>query len=178
MIELLQELERRQTHVNFELHQHSDVPLRVHGRYTRREILAAMGEGDDTLVNVPEWREGVRQAKLEGAELFAFTFDKTGDSFSPTTRYRDYAISPTLVHWESQSTTAADSPTGLRYRNHERDGRSIFLFCRLRTDDLAFWFIGPGIYRGHVGEKPMAIKWELEYPLAGDLFVEFAAAVA
>jgi len=178
MIELLEELERRQTHVNFELHRHPDVPLRVHGRYTRREILAAMGEGDDALVNVPEWREGVRQAKLEGAELFAFTLDKTGDSFSPTTRYRDYAISPTLVHWESQSTTAADSPTGLRYRNHERDGRSIFLFCRRRTDDLAFWFIGPGTYRGHVGEKPMAIKWELEYPLAGDLFVEFAAAVA
>jgi superfamily II DNA or RNA helicase/HKD family nuclease len=178
MIELLRELERRQTHVNFELRRHPDVPLRVHGRYTRREILAAMGEGDDTLVNVPEWREGVRQAKLEGAELFAFTLDKTGDSFSPTTRYRDYAISPTLVHWESQSTTAADSPTGLRYRNHERDGRSIFLFCRLRTDDLAFWFIGPGTYRGHVGGKPMAIKWELEFPLAGDLFVEFAAAVA
>ena len=178
MIQLLHDLEGRQTHVNFELHQHLDVPLRVHGRYTRREILAAMGEGDETLVNVPDWREGVRQAKLEGAELFAFTLDKSGDSFSPTTRYRDYAISPTLVHWESQSTTAADSPTGLRYRNHERDGRSIFLFCRLRTEDPAYWFIGPGTYRGHVGEKPMAIKWELEYPLAGDLFVEFAAAVA
>jgi len=178
MVELLQELERRQTHVNFELHQHPEVPLRVHGRYTRREILAAMGEGDVTLVHVPEWREGVRQAKREDAELFAFTLDKSADTFSPTTRYRDYAISPTLVHWESQSTTTADSPTGLRYRNHERDGRSIFLFCRLHTDDLAFWFIGPGTYRGHVGERPMAITWELEYPLAGDLFVEFAAAVA
>jgi hypothetical protein len=178
MIELLQELERRLTHVNFELYRHPNVPLRVHGRYTRREILASMAEGDDALVGVPEWREGVRQAKLEGAELFAFTLDKSGDSFSPTTRYRDYAISPTLVHWESQSTTAAESPTGLRYRNHERDGRSILLFCRLRTDDLAFWFIGPGTYRGHIGERPMAITWELEYPLAGDLFVEFAAAVA
>lgn len=178
MIELLQELERRQTHVNFELRGHPNVPLHVHGRYTRREILAAMAEGDDTLVSVPEWREGVRQAKAEIAELFAFTLDKSGGSFSPTTRYRDYAISPTLMHWESQSTTAADSPTGKRYRNHERDGRSIFLFCRLRTDDLAFWFIGPASYLGHVGEKPMAITWELDYPLAGDLFVEFAAAVA
>src|SRR5665213_79061 len=101
-----------------------------------------------------------------------------GGKFSPTTRYRDYAISPTLVHWESQSPAAAESPTGLRYRNHEHDGRSILLFCRLRTDDLAFWFIGPGTYRGHVGDRPMAITWELEYPLAGDLFVEFAAAVA
>lgn len=177
-IELLQELERRQTHVNYKLDRHLDVPLRIHGRYTRREILAAMGEGDDALASVPEWREGVRQAKVESADLLVITLDKSGDSFSPTTRYRDYAISPMLVHWESQSTTAADSPTGERYRNHERDGHSIFLFCRTSTDDPAFWFIGPATYRGHVGEKPMAIKWELEYPLAGDLFVEFAAAVA
>lgn len=178
MIELLLELERRQTHVNFQLQDHQNVPLRVHGRYTRREILAAMGEGDEALASIPEWREGVRQAKSEDAELFAFTLDKSSDSFSPTTRYRDYAISPTLVHWESQSTTAADSATGLRYRHHERDGRSVFLFCRTRTSDLAFWFIGPGRYQEHVGERPMAITWELDYPLAGDLFVEFAAAVA
>jgi hypothetical protein len=137
-----------------------------------------MGEGNEEFVIVPEWREGVRQARLEVAELFVFTLDKSGDSFSPTTRYRDYAISPTLIHWESQSTTSADSPTGLRYRNHQNDGRSILLFCRLKTDDSAFWFIGPGRYRSHVGERPMQITWELEYPLAGDLFVDFAAAVA
>jgi hypothetical protein len=178
MVELLRELERRQTHVNFKLGAHEDVPLRVHGRYTRKEILAAMGEGDELLVSVPEWREGVRQAKAENAELFAFTLDKSSNTFSPTTRYRDYAISPTLMHWESQSTTAADSPTGLRYRNHERDGRSVYLFCRLRTDDAAFWFLGPGTYSGHVGERPMAITWNLEFPLAGDLYVDFAAAVA
>lgn len=178
MIELLDELGRRLTHVDYVLCQHPDVPLRVHGRYTRREILAAMGEGDESLVGVPEWREGVRQAKLEKAELLAFTLDKSGDSFSPTTRYRDYAISPTLVHWESQSTTASESPTGLRYRNHEHEGRTILLFCRLRKDDLAFWFLGPGTYRSHVGDRPMAVTWELEYPLAGDLFAEFAAAVA
>ncbi len=53
--------------------------------------------------------------------------------------------------------TRADSQTGLRYRNHERDGRSIMLFTRLRADDRAFWFLGPATYRCHVGEKPMAI---------------------
>ena len=98
--------------------------------------------------------------------------------FSPTTRYRDYAISRTLIHWESQSSTRADSPTGLRYRNHERDGRTILLFTRLRTDDRAFWFLGPATYRGHVGERPMAITWELTHPLSGDLYTAFAAAVA
>ncbi len=109
------------------------------------------------------------EAKGANAELLAFTLDKSSGAFSPTTRYRDYAISRTLIHWESQSMTRADSETGLRYHNHERDGRSIMLFTRLRADDRAFWFLGPATYRGHVGEKPMAITWELHTPLPGDL---------
>lgn len=31
--------------------------------------------------------------------------------------YRVYAISPDLFHWESQSTTSVQSPTGQRYLN-------------------------------------------------------------
>ena len=64
------------------------------------------------------------------------------------------------MHWESQSITRADSETGLRYRNHERAGRSIMLFTRLRADD-ALLVPRPATYRGHVGEKPMAITWQL-----------------
>ena len=121
-------------------------------------------------------REGDGPARR--AELFAFTLDKSSGGFSPTTRYRDYAITRSLIHWESQSTTREDSATGLRYRNHERDGRTILLFARERADDRAFWFLGPATYRGHVGEKPMAITWELDVPLPGDLYAAFAAAVA
>ncbi|MGQ0434899.1 MAG: DUF3427 domain-containing protein, partial [Microthrixaceae bacterium] len=108
---------------------------------------------------------------------FAFTLDKTSGSFSPTTRYRDYAISRTLIHWESQSITRADSPTGLRYRNHQQHGRSIMLFTRLRADDRAFWFVGPAHYTRHQGGKPMAMTWELAHPLPGDLYASFADAV-
>jgi superfamily II DNA or RNA helicase len=178
LVELLAELSLRKSHINLELSDHLDIPLQVHARYTRREILAAMGEGDENLVVLPEWREGVRSAKLERTELLAFTLDKNDASFSPTTRYRDYAISPTRIHWESQSVTAAGSPTGMRYRNHQIEDRSIFLFSRLRKDDRSFWFLGPAIFCGYVGEKPMAITWELTFPLAADLFTEFAAAVA
>ena len=52
------------------------------------------------------------------------------------------------------------------------------LFTRLHVDDRAFWFLGPASYRGHVGERPMAITWELDHPLSGDLYQSFAAAVA
>ena len=52
--------------------------------------------------------------------LFAFliTLKKSDTDFSPTTMYRDYAISTDLFHWESQSTTSVDSPTGQRYLAH------------------------------------------------------------
>lgn len=153
-----------------------DVPLQIHARYSRIEILAAVGEGENA--RTPQWREGVYNAKVVGADLLAVTLDKTNGEFSPTTRYRDYAISPELIHWESQSTTRADSPTGRRYQNHVAMGRSILLFARARQDDRAFWFLGPATYVRHEGERPMAVTWRLQTPLSGDLFTGFAAAVA
>ena len=152
------------------------MPLQIHARYTRLEILAAFGVGEHA--KTPDWREGVREVKPERTDLLVFTLNKSSGGFSPTTRYRDYAISPTRIHWESQSTTRANSDTGLRYREHEKRGHTIMLFCRLNNTDRSFWFLGPASYRGHVGEKPMGITWELATPLPGDLFQSFAAAVA
>jgi Domain of unknown function (DUF3427)/Helicase conserved C-terminal domain/Type III restriction enzyme, res subunit len=174
--ELFEVLGGRIDHVHHPLRTHPDCPLQVHARYSRIEILAALGLSDRA--KVAPWQSGVYEAKPANAELLAVTLDKSSSGFSPTTRYRDYAISRTLIHWESQSITRAESATGLRYRNHERDGRSIFLFTRMKADDRAFWFLGPARYVRHVGERPMAITWELEHPLSGDLYQSFAAAVA
>ena len=121
---------------------------------------------------------GVYWAKDARADLLAFTLDKTTGQFSPTTRYRDYAISRELVHWESQSTTRADHETGLRYQRHGEMGTAVMLFARLRTDDRAFYFLGPATYVKHEGELPMAITWRLGEALPGDLYQAFAAAVA
>ena len=124
------------------------------------------------------WQSGVYWAPEASADLFAFTLDKTSGQFSATTRYRDYAISRELVHWESQSVTKADSETGQRYQHHVRTGTSIMLFARLRADARAFWFLGPATYVKHEGEAPMAITWRLKHALPGDVFEQFAAAVA
>lgn len=163
-------------HVQTALADRPDVPLQVHARYTRLEILSAFGV--PKLAKVAAWQSGVYEAKAAGADLLAFTLDKTSGAFSPTTRYRDYAISPDLIHWESQGATRADSSTGLRYQHHLQRGRSIHLFARLRPDERAFWFLGPATYVRHTGEQPMAITWRLQRPLPGDLFTAFAAAVA
>ena len=173
--ELFTELKDRIRHLSVGL-DNPDIPLQVHARYTRNEILASAGIG--TGARFPPWQSGVFWAKEAKADLLAFTLDKTAGTFSPTTRYKDYAISTQLIHWESQSTTRAASTTGLRYQNHLAEGSTILLFARHRTSDRAFYFLGPASYVGHESERPMAITWRLQHPLPGDLFVEFAAAVA
>jgi hypothetical protein len=176
LLALIEVLDGRMSHVTLPVDALPDVPLRVHARYTRLEILTACGIGTGTQV-VP-WREGVYYAGDIPADVFAFTLDKTKGQFSPTTRYRDYAISRELIHWESQSMTRADSETGQRYQQHEARGSHVLLFARLDTSERAFHFLGPASYVSHVNERPMAVTWRLHHPLPGDLFQAFAAAVA
>jgi len=174
--ELFEVLASRLQHLATPLTTHPDVPLQVHARYSRIEILAGFGVGEGA--RVAPWQTGVHWSDPARADLLAFTLDKTSGQFSPTTRYRDYAISRDLIHWESQSTTRADSETGLRYQQHQARGTSVMLFARLRSDDRAFSFLGPADYVSHQSERPMAITWRLHHRLPGDLFAAFAAAVA
>jgi hypothetical protein len=177
LVELFDLLLDRIDHLHFELGEpHSEVPLRIHARYSRLEILAALRP--EARAKVAPWQTGVHWIPEARADVFAFTLDKTSGQFSPTTRYRDYAISSELIHWESQRDTRADGETGRRYQEHTRTGSSILLFARERAADRAFWFLGPAAYVRHEGERPMAITWRLRHPLPGDLYASFAAAVA
>jgi hypothetical protein len=163
-------------HVHTPLGLDAVIPMSVHARYTRHEILAAFGRGVGARPDT--WQTGVLWDESSESDLFAFTLDKSSGGFSPTTRYRDYAISPELVHWESQSATAADSKTGRRYIEHSKRGTNVVLFARLRTDDRAFWCIGPASYVQHEGDRPIAFVWRLLHRLPGDLYADFAAAAA
>ena len=152
-------------------------PLRVHAKYTRDEILCAIGSKPES-VRPPSWQSGVWFERLSRTDLLAFTLDKSSGSFSPSTRYRDYALSESLIHWESQGVTRAQSETGQRYINHASMGSAVYLFARPTVHDRAFWFLGPANYVSHEGERPMAITWQLGTPLPEDLFGAMAAAVA
>ncbi len=176
LIELFTLLTNRQKHLQSKLEHPVDLPLQVHARYSRLEIMAACGVGDGAKVSA--WQTGVYRVGVIQTDLLAFTLDKTDGGFSPTTRYRDYAISRDLIHWESQNVTRADSETGLRYQQHSDTSNTILMFARERKDDRAFWFLGPAQYVSHEGERPMAITWRLKHALPGDLYAGFAAAVA
>jgi hypothetical protein len=110
------------------------------------------------------------------SDLFFVTLEKAEGHYSPTTMYRDYAISPDLFHWESQSTTSVQSSTGQRYLNHQRRGTHVFLFVRHRKHEAgrtaAYTCLGAAEYVSHEGRRPIAIKWCLRRPMPDDFFRE------
>ncbi|MCB9920213.1 MAG: DUF3427 domain-containing protein [Planctomycetes bacterium] len=172
--QLFELLRERITHVHEPLGSHPDCPLQIHARYTRVEILAAFGERSG-FTKIPAWQTGVRWLSKAKADLLAFTIDKSTGGFSPTTRYRDYAISPELIHWESQSVVREASETGQRYQAHAARGSHVMLFARESTATKHYWFLGPARYVSHSGECPMGITWRLEHPLPGDVFAALSA---
>ncbi|MBP3866265.1 MAG: DUF3427 domain-containing protein, partial [Eggerthellaceae bacterium] len=102
-----------------------DCPLDLHCSYTRDQILVALDFAKPSTV-----REGVKWLPDKQIDVFFITLNKSDKDYSPTTMYNDYSISDTLFHWQSQSTTSADSPTGQRYIHHAERGSRILLFVR------------------------------------------------
>lgn len=159
----------------------ADVPLALHASYTREEILAALDWTSQG--RVPStMREGVAWCPGLNVDAFLITLKKSDTDYSPTTMYRDFALSPDLFHWESQSTTSSTSPTGQRYINHRKNGSHILLFVReAKTNSLGtspYLFLGPADYVTHEGDRPIAITWRLRRPMPMEMFIASRAAVA
>jgi superfamily II DNA or RNA helicase/HKD family nuclease len=159
----------------------ADVPLEVHASYTREEILAALGFA--SLRRTPStMREGVARCEAVNADAFLITLKKSDRDYSPTTMYRDFALSPDLFHWESQSTTSSSSPTGQRYIHHRESRSHILLFVReAKTNALGtvpYVFLGPADYVSHEQDRPMAVTWRLDHPMPTEVFLASRAAVA
>ena len=95
-------------------------------------------------------------------ELLFVTLDKSGKDFSPSTRYRDFAISRDRFHWETQSAAGVTTSSGKRYIDSPGNGWTFYLFVRPSPDD-AYAFLGPVVYESHAGDRPIAITWS--YPL-------------
>jgi len=151
-----------------------DVPLAVHGVYTREEVIAAMGIA--TADKPVSLREGVRWDPSNDADLFFVTLDKDEKRFSAETRYKDAVLSPRLLQWESQNRTSQVSPTGQRYINHAEQGSHVLFFIRQQAGD-PFLFAGPARYVSHEGDRPIRFKWMLDTPLP-EAFFERVRAVA
>ena len=143
-----------------------DCPLDLHCSYTRDQILVALDFARPSTV-----REGVKWLPERQIDVLFVTLNKSDKEYSPTTMYDDYSISEELFHWQSQSTTSADSPTGRRYVGHERMGSRVLLFVREFKRDAvlagaaAYTYLGTARYLSHEGSRPMSITWRLDRPI-------------
>ncbi len=104
-----------------------DVPLRLHARYSREQIL--VGFGATTFERQPPAREGVYALKDQNIELLFVTLDKNEKQFSPTTMYHDYAINASRFHWQSQNSSRPDRGRGKDYIQHQKIGKRLFFVC-------------------------------------------------
>lgn len=143
-----------------------DCPLDLHCTYTRDQLLVALDFLKPATV-----REGVKWLPEKQLDVFFVTLNKADKDYSPTTMYNDYSINESLFHWQSQSTTAADSPTGQRCIHHRERGSKVLLFVReFKADRItggaaAYTFLGAADYVKHEGSRPMNITWKLERPI-------------
>ena len=143
-----------------------DCPLDLHCTYTRDQLLVALDFLKPATV-----REGVKWLPEKHLDVFFVTLNKADKDYSPTTMYHDYSINENLFHWQSQSTTAADSPTGQRYIHHWERGSKVLLFVReFKADRItggaeAYTFLGTANYVKHDGSRPMNITWQLDRPI-------------
>ena len=168
LIQLFAALDARGERLEEILTELGQAPVALHAEYTRAEALLAFGDGS---VGAPSTsREGVRWLPDAKTDLFFVTLRKSERSFSPSTMYRDYALSRTLFHWESQNATHDETETGRRYMNQRQLGTKAVLFVR-ETETRAngagapFTCLGPVDYVSHVGNRPMQITWRLEHEL-------------
>ncbi len=155
------------------------LPLHLHSRYTRDEILTALGKWDFSK-RVPV-QGGVLYLKHINTDIFFITLDKQEKHYSPTTMYQDYAIDERLFHWQSQSTTSVSSPTGQRYI-HQRERKStVLLFVReqksINSLSEPYYFLGPADYVNHTSSRPINIIWRLRRPMPAHLRAKTARMV-
>ncbi len=184
LVELLDLLEERADHLTHPLgaggsedpplrtSESGSIPLSIHARHSLVEIFSAFGR--ITPGQFYQHREGVYRDEATNSDLFFVTLEKSERDYSPSTLYKDYAISPTLFHWESQSLTTQQSPTGQRYIKHRELGGQILLFVRARKKQdgltMPYTFLGPVDYVSHKGERPIAFTWKLQRPMPADFF--------
>lgn len=148
-----------------------DCGLSLHGYYSRDQIFAGLGHYTPEQWSTKGKREGVVYFSDKKLDVFFITLHKNEKYFSISTMYHDYAISDTLFHWQSQSTTSESSPTGQRYIHHQENGGRVLLFVResnkIQNVSQPFLCVGTARYERHSGSRPMNIVWRLNEAIPG-----------
>lgn len=144
--------------------------LALHGRYTRSEILSAVGH--QTQTSRPLSDSGCLALAGETLEILFVTLDKS-EGFEERVQYKDYAISPKLFHWQTQNRAGPNNSSGRRYTESATNGWRFQLFVR-EDRDAAYCALGPVSLVSHEGDRPISITWRLDQQLTAELFRKFS----
>jgi superfamily II DNA or RNA helicase/HKD family nuclease len=153
-----------------------DVPLRLHARYTRTEILAAFGAGANA--KLPEWREGGplgRTLADRPLRLHARQEQRqilTDNSLSRLRNQPDaHPLGEPVDHLNRKpGRPALHQPPRTRHEHRP--------FRPTPDKRTSLLVPGPASYVRHEGERPIAFVWELDQRLPADLYSQFAAVAA
>ena len=162
------------TNSTLPLFEGEDIPLRTHAYYSREELFAGLA-GQGASFGVPTgFREGVRTFNSSNTTALVVNLEKSEKHFSPTTMYKDYAISTDEFAWDSQNTTTPESSLGQLFQHHEELEHRIVLFVRRNNKDAIgtrpYMCLGTVKYISHEGSKPMHIRWSLDRPMPASMF--------
>ncbi len=129
--------------------------------------------------NPSAMRQGVKYFPDHKCDVLFVTLRKTETEYSPTTRYNDYPINPSLFHWESQNATGSETVVGQRYIHHTAEGSTVLLFVRegRMSNGQTSPYICCGLveYVSHQSSRPMQIIWRMRAPLPHRIFQQFRA---
>lgn len=144
-----------------------DLPLRLHGTYSRDEVFTAFDERNKNN-GVLRTQSGIHDVKSRHTELLFVELEKSEKHYSPSTLYNDFPITRTRFRWESQSAAHPGTPAGRRYLAATKGAQQkVLLFVRQRRTDsrgqtAPFLCLGSCTYERHSGAKPMRIDWDLD----------------
>ncbi|MCX5650819.1 MAG: DUF3427 domain-containing protein [Planctomycetota bacterium] len=148
-----------------------DVPLALHRIYTRHQLFAAFGS-ESIWSSTPQ--SGVAWIPEHGAYIMLVTLEKDADTFTERTRYRDYAISPTVFHWQSQATARPDRGDGQRIVQAKHGVGTMWLFVRRATEDEfgtePYVFMGAFMPTSIEGMRPMSVTGDLANAMPAEWF--------
>ena len=147
-----------------------DNVLELFGCYTQEEQLTIFNKQTDIRL-AGNQQAGVFSLNDINVELLWVTLNKSDKDFSPSTQYKDFAISESLFNWQSQH-TANHFNNGRRYSEQKQNGRKFILFIRENKKD-AYGFVPPYYCLGLVdyvdshGDNPITVTWKLHNNIPG-----------
>lgn len=148
-----------------------DMPLKLHGIYTKDEIFASIGTS--TIKRKSPCREGVERNRSLSLEAMFVDIIKDREEGS-NTNYNDFAQCREMFNWETQNKVSPTSQSGQDYIN---EANNMLLFVRKQSDHpddkqrtMGYVYLGQVNLEKWSGSRPMQILWKLKTLMPASVF--------